>query len=404
MTVLLGSNKRVVSGMRPSGRLHLGHYHGVLKNWLNLQHQYDCSFFVADWHALTTHYDDTQAIEGQVWDMVVDWLACGVNPNLSRIFIQSWVPEHAELHLLLSMITPLSWLERVPTYKDQQEKIKDKDLSTYGFLGYPLLQSADILLHKADFVPVGEDQVPHVELTREVARRFNYLYGRGPNFEPLAQESIQKMGKKNGKLYNQLRVAFQQDGSQDALNTARALIEAQYNLSIGDKNRLLGYLEGIGKLILPEPQVLLTPQAKMPGLDGQKMSKSYYNTISLREEPASVEKKILTMPTDPARIRRTDPGEPEKCPVWQFHRVYSDDNVRNWVQTGCRTAAIGCVDCKRPVIDAICQELAPIQESMKDYQSDLGSVRRIVAEGSENARDDAQKTLNDVRDAIGLDY
>jgi tryptophanyl-tRNA synthetase len=404
MTVLLGSNKRVVSGMRPSGRLHLGHYHGVLKNWLNLQHQYDCSFFVADWHALTTHYDDTQAIEGQVWDMVVDWLACGVNPNLSRIFIQSWVPEHAELHLLLSMITPLSWLERVPTYKDQQEKIKDKDLSTYGFLGYPLLQSADILLHKADFVPVGEDQVPHVELTREVARRFNYLYGRGPNFEPLAQESIHKMGKKNGKLYNQLRVAFQQDGSQDALNTARALIEAQYNLSIGDKNRLLGYLEGIGKLILPEPQVLLTPQAKMPGLDGQKMSKSYYNTISLREEPASVEKKILTMPTDPARIRRTDPGEPEKCPVWQFHRVYSDDNVRNWVQTGCRTAAIGCVDCKRPVIDAICQELAPIQESMKDYQSDLGSVRRIVAEGSENARDDAQKTLNDVRDAIGLDY
>ena len=390
--------------MRPSGLLHLGHYHGVLKNWLNLQHQYDCSFFVADWHALTTHYDDTQAIEGQVWDMVVDWLACGVNPNLSRIFIQSWVPEHAELHLLLSMITPLSWLERVPTYKDQQEKIKDKDLSTYGFLGYPLLQSADILLHKADFVPVGEDQVPHVELTREVARRFNYLYGRGPNFEPLAQESIQKMGKKNGKLYNQLRVAFQQDGSQDALNTARALIEAQYNLSIGDKNRLLGYLEGIGKLILPEPQVLLTPQAKMPGLDGQKMSKSYYNTISLREEPASVQKKILTMPTDPARIRRTDPGEPEKCPVWQFHRVYSDDNVRNWVQTGCRTAAIGCVDCKRPVIDAICQELAPIQESMKDYQSDLGSVRRIVAEGSENARDDAQKTLNDVRDAIGLDY
>ena len=404
MTVLLGSNKRVVSGMRPSGRLHLGHYHGVLKNWLNLQHQYDCSFFVADWHALTTHYDDTQAIESQVWDMVIDWLACGVNPNLSRIFIQSWVPEHAELHLLLSMITPLSWLERVPTYKDQQEKIKDKDLSTYGFLGYPLLQSADILLHKADFVPVGEDQVPHVELTREVARRFNYLYGRGPNFEPLAQESIQKMGKKNGKLYNQLRVAFQQDGSQDALNTARALIEAQYNLSIGDKNRLLGYLEGIGKLILPEHQVLLTPQAKMPGLDGQKMSKSYYNTISLREEPASVEKKILTMPTDPARIRRTDPGEPEKCPVWQFHRVYSDDNVRNWVQTGCRTAAIGCVDCKRPVIDAICQELAPIQESMKDYQSDLGSVRRIVAEGSENARDDAQKTLNDVRDAIGLDY
>jgi len=404
MSSLFGSNKRVVSGMRPSGRLHLGHYHGVLKNWLNLQHQYDCSFFVADWHALTTHYEHTEQVGSQVWDMLVDWLASGVNPSLSRLFIQSWVPEHAELHLLLSMITPVAWLERVPSYKDQQETLREKDLSTYGFLGYPLLQSADILLHKADFVPVGEDQVPHIELTREVARRFNYLYGRASNFELLAQESIKKMGKKNSKLYEQLRIAFQQDGNHEAVNTARALLASQHNLSMGDKERLFGYLEGIGKLILPEPQALLTAQAKLPGLDGLKMSKSYNNTISLRDEPAVVEKKILTMPTDPARVRRTDPGDPEKCPVWQFHRVYSDSVVKNWVQTGCKTAGIGCIECKRPVIDAICKELEPIQESIRDYESDLGSVRRIVAEGSEYAREEAQKTLNDVRDAIGLDY
>jgi tryptophanyl-tRNA synthetase len=404
MSLLFSSNKRVVSGMRPSGRLHLGHYHGVLKNWLNLQHQYDCSFFVADWHALTTHYEQTEQLGSQVWDMLIDWLACGINPSLSRIFIQSWVPEHAELHVLLSMITPVAWLERVPSYKDQQEKLRERDLSTYGFLGYPLLQSADILLHKADFVPVGEDQVPHIELTREVARRFNYLYGRGANFELLAQESIKKMGKKNSKLYEQLRIAFQQDGNHDALNTARAMLESQHNLSMGDKERLFGYLEGIGKLILPEPQALLTAESKLPGLDGLKMSKSYNNTISLRDEPAVVEKKVLTMPTDPARVRRTDPGDPEKCPVWQFHRVYSDSTVKDWVQTGCKTAGIGCIDCKRPVIDAMCKELEPIQESIQEYESDLGSVRRIVAEGSEYAREEAQKTLNDVRDAIGLDY
>ncbi|OGV46595.1 MAG: tryptophan--tRNA ligase [Legionellales bacterium RIFCSPHIGHO2_12_FULL_42_9] len=404
MSALLGSNKRVVSGMRPSGRLHLGHYHGVLKNWVKLQHQYDCYFFVADWHALTTHYDESDHIGGQVWDMLIDWLACGINPNFSRLFIQSWVPEHAELHLLLSMITPTGWLERVPTYKDQQEKLHEKDLSSYGFLGYPVLQSADILIHKANFVPVGEDQVPHVELTREVARRFNYLYGRGPDFERQALLSMKKMGTKNSKLYSQLRTGFQQDGSHDALNTARALIESQHNLSMGDKERLLGYLEGFGKLILLEPQVLLTPQAKMPGLDGLKMSKSYHNTISLREEPAMVEKKMLTMPTDPARIRRTDPGEPEKCPVWPFHDVYSNDSVKAWVQTGCRTASIGCIDCKRPIIDAINQELHPIQEAIKEYETDLGSVRRIVAEGSEQARTEAQKTLSDVRDVMGLDY
>ena len=401
---VFSNNKRVVSGMLVSGRLHLGHYHGVLKNWLKLQHQYDCYFFAADWHGLTTRYDEPGALEPLIWDMVIDWLACGINPSLSRIFLQSWVPEHAELHLLLSMITPLGWLERVPTYKDQQEKLKDKDLSTYGFLGYPLLQSADVLLYKADYVPVGEDQVAHIELIREVARRFNFLYGREPNFEALAIEAIKKMGKKNGKLYTELRKSFQQDGNHEAINTARALLENQHNLSIGDKERLLGYLDGIGKIILTEPQAMLTEHAKMPGIDGQKMSKSYQNTISLREEPLQVERKILTMPTDPARVKRTDPGEPEKCPVWQLHKIYSDESTKSWVQTGCRTAGIGCVDCKRPVIDAINRELQPIQCSIKDYENDLSSVKRIVAEGSEQARAEATKTLDDVREVMGLDY
>ena len=404
MSALYSTNKRVVSGMRASGRLHLGHYHGVLKNWIQLQHQYDCLFFVADWHGLTTRYDEPGFIETILWDMVIDWLACGVNPSLSKVFIQSWVPEHAQLHLLLSMITPLGWLERVPTYKDQQEKLHDKDLSTYGFLGYPVLQSADVLIYKADLVPVGEDQVSHIELTREIARRVNYLYGREPNFELLAQDAIQKMGKKNSTLYSQLRKQFQQEGSHEALNTAKALISNQHNLSLGDRERLFGYLDGVGKIILPEPQPLLTATSKMPGIDGQKMSKSYNNTISLREEPEQVEKKVLTMPTDPARVKRTDPGEPEKCPVWQLHKVYSDDSVKEWVQVGCRSASIGCIDCKRPVVDAINAELKPIQENIKEYESDFGSVKRIVTEGSEAAREEALKTLNEVQEAMGLDY
>lgn len=404
MSALLGDNKRVVSGMRASGKLHLGHYHGVIKNWTQLQHQYDCFFFVADWHGLTTHYDEPGTIEQHLWDMVVDWFACGVNPSLSHVFIQSWVPEHAELHLLLSMITPLGWLERVPTYKEQQEKLREKDLSTYGFLGYPLLQSADVLLYQADFVPVGEDQAPHVELIREVARRFNHIYGQESNFEESVQEAIKKMGKKNGKLYSQLRTSFQQEGCHDSLQTARALVTNQPNLSIGDKERLLGFLDGTGKIILSEPQVLLTEHAKMPGLDGQKMSKSYNNTISLRESPDGVEKKILTMPTDPARVKRTDPGEPERCPLWKLHKVYSKEDVKTWAQNGCRSASIGCVDCKRPVIDAINKELAPIQESIQDYQDDLGSVKNIISEGSERTREEAKKTLADVKEAMGLDY
>lgn len=404
MSGLLTVNKRVVSGMRVSGNLHLGHYHGVLKNWVQLQHQYECFYFLADWHGLTTRYDEPGFMEKYIWEMIIDWLACGIQPSACNLFIQSKVPEHAELHLLLSMITPLGWLERVPTFKDQQDKIKDKDLSTYGFLGYPLLQSADVLLYKAEYVPVGEDQVAHIELIREVARRFNHLYGKEPHFDELAKEAIKKMGKKNGALYTKLRKAFQEQGCHESLSTARALLETQHNLSLGDIERLLGYLDGEGKIILPEPHALLTEIAKLPGTDGQKMSKSYNNTIALREEPAVVEKKILTMPTDPARVKRTDPGEPAKCPVWQLHQVYSKEEVKNWVQQGCRSAGIGCVDCKRPVIDAIQKELAPIQENIKNFEDDMGYVKQTIAEGNEAASMEARKTLSEVRTLMGLDY
>jgi tryptophanyl-tRNA synthetase len=401
---LATQNQRVLSGMRPTGKLHLGHYHGVLKNWLTLQHEYDCLFFVADWHALTTEYENSGVIAESVWDMVIDWLAVGINPGSARLFIQSQVPEHAELHLLLSMITPLGWLERVPTYKDQQEKLKEKDLATYGFLGYPLLQSADILIYRATQVPVGEDQVVHVELTREVARRFNHIYGRETGFEEKAEAAAKKMGKKTAKLYHQLRKRYQEQGDHEALETAQALLNDQQNITLADRERLFGYLEGGGKIILPEPQALLTPASKMPGLDGHKMSKSYGNTISLREEPESVEKKLRTMPTDPARVRRTDPGEPEKCPVWQLHLVYSNDEVKEWVQQGCRSAGIGCLDCKQPVIDAIQAELAPIRERAREFLEQPQLVRNIVAEGSEEARDMARETLREVRGAMGLVY
>ncbi len=396
--------QRVLSGMRPTGKLHLGHYHGVLKNWLKLQHEYDCFFFVADWHALTTEYENTAAIEANVWEMVVDWLAVGIDPGSAKVFIQSQVVEHAELHLLLSMSTPLGWLERVPTYKDQQEKLKEKDLATYGFLGYPLLQSADILIYKATQVPVGEDQVVHVELTREVARRFNHLYGREPDFAEKAEAAVKKMGKKAAKLYNNLRKAYQEQGDHEALEKARALLEEQQNITLGDRERLFGFLEGGGKIILPEPQALLTPASKMPGLDGQKMSKSYGNTISLREEPEQVEKKLRTMPTDTKRVRRDDPGNPADCPVWQLHEVYSSDEVKDWVQQGCTSAGIGCLDCKGPVIDAVQAELAPIRERAQEYANDSTLVRNIVRDGRDAARDVARATLDEVRQAMGLSY
>ncbi|MCE9633066.1 MAG: tryptophan--tRNA ligase [Methylophilales bacterium] len=396
--------ERVLSGMRPTGNLHLGHYHGVLKNWLKLQHEHECLFFVADWHALTTHYDTPEIIEESVWEMVIDWLAAGVDPANATIFIQSRVPEHAELFTLLSMMTPLGWLERVPTYKDQQEKLASKDLSTYGFLGYPLLQSADILIYNATQVPVGEDQVPHIEFTREIARRFNHIYGREPGFEEKAAAAIKKLGGKLGALYQEARTRYQETGDEEALESAQALIEEHQGLSLGDRERLLGFLEGGGKMILVEPEAKLTPASKMPGLDGQKMSKSYNNTISLRESPEDVTKKIKTMPTDPARVRRTDPGDPAKCPVWQLHEVYSSDSTKDWVQQGCKSAGIGCIECKQPVIDAVLAELRPIQERAAQYAEDPTLVKNIVADGCEKARKLARETMREVREVMGLNY
>lgn len=390
--------------MRPTGALHLGHYHGVLANWVRLQHEHPCLFFVADWHALTTHYDTPQHIEQNAWDMVIDWLAAGVDPNQAAIFIQSRVPEHAELHLLLSMMTPLGWLERVPTYKDQQEKLSSKDLSTYGFLGYPLLMSADILIYRAGKVPVGEDQIPHVEFTRELARRFNHMYGREPGFEEKAVEAVKKLGSKRARLYRDLRTRFQQIGDRTAIERAQALLDEVQHLSLADRERLSGYLEGTGKMILVEPEALLTQASKMPGLDGRKMSKSYENTITLRESADSVTKKVRMMPTDPARVRRTDPGEPEKCPVWQFHQVYSDAACQAWVQAGCRSAGIGCLDCKQPVIEGILREQAPMRERAQRYLEDPTLLRHIVAEGCDKARELARDTMRDVRAAMGLAY
>jgi len=395
---------RVLSGMRPTGRLHLGHYHGVLKNWLRLQNEYQCLFFVADWHALTTHYDTPQVIEENVRDMTIDWLAAGVNPAQATLFVQSRVIEHAELHLLLSMMTPLGWLERVPTYKDQQEKLSEKDLSTYGFLGYPLLQSADILIYRANLVPVGEDQVPHIEFTREICRRFNHLYGREPGFEDKARAAVKKLGSKKARVYEECRTAYQEKGDDEALESAKALLNDAQNLSLNDRERLFGYLEGSGKMILAEPEALLTEASKMPGLDGQKMSKSYGNTIALREDPEVVTKKIRTMPTDPARVRRTDPGNPANCPVWQFHLVYSDDGVRQWVTAGCTSAGIGCLECKQPVIDAVLNELAPIRERAAYYEDNPDQVRNILADGCEKAQELARDTMRDVREAMGLTF
>jgi len=388
--------------MRPTGRLHLGHLHGVLKNWVQLQNEYECFFFVADYHALTTQYDASENIEQFTYDTVVDWLAAGINPGNATLFVQSRVPEHAELHLMLSMITPMSWLERVPSYKDQQQKLNDKDLSTYGFLGYPLLQAADILIYRAGCVPVGADQVAHVELTREVARRFNHIYGREVGFENQAEAAIKKMSKKAGRLYRNLRKAYLEQGDGQALERARALLGEQQNLSVGDRERLFGYLEGGGRIILPEPQSLLTKTAKMPGLDGEKMSKSYNNFISLREAPASVEEKVRTMQTDPARVRLTDPGDPSNCPVFALHEVYSDDAVRDWATQGCQTAGLGCVDCKKPLIDAINAEQSIYRQRAAQFEEDPDLVNAILQEGSEKARTIARETMEDVKDAVGI--
>jgi tryptophanyl-tRNA synthetase len=390
--------------MRPTGALHLGNYHGALKNWTELQYQYECYFFIADIHALTTGYEDTRQLEDNVWNVVIDWLAAGLNPAAATMFIQSRVPEHSELHLLLSMITPLGWLERVPTYKDQQEQLKDKDLATYGFLGYPLLQAADILLYKAAYVPVGEDQVAHVEVTREVARRFNHVYGREPDFEAKVQKAIKSLGSRNGTRYKELRRVYQEEGNQEAIATARAMLEGNARLTVADRERLLGYLEGTGRSILVEPDALLTATPKVPGLDGRKMSKSYGNAIGLREDPDSVAKKLKTMQTDPARVRRTDPGDPDKCPVWDLHKIYSDADTQAWVQQGCRTAGIGCLDCKKRVADVIVAEIATFRTRAAEFEENRDLVRGIIAEGNEKARDVARQTLEEVHTAMGMNY
>jgi len=328
--------KRVLSGMRSTGKLHLGNYVGALQNWVKMQDQYECFFEVADWHALTTDYADTSRVKVNSFDVVLDWLAAGLDPERSTIFIQSHVPQHAELHLLFSMVTPLGWLERVPTYKEQRENIKDKDLGTYGFLGYPVLQAADILIYKGDFVPVGEDQVAHVELTREIARRFNGLY------------SLQ------------------------------------------------------GGAVFPEPQPLLTPAAKLPGTDGRKMSKSYGNTILLTDPEPVVRQKLKTMVTDPARVRRSDPGNPDVCPVGDMHKVFSDAATMEKVNVGCRSAGIGCIECKGWVADALVNILNPMQERRKKYEDKPRLAWDILEAGSAHARKVADETMAEVREAMGM--
>ena len=404
MPVSASQNRRVVSGMRPTGRLHLGNYHGALANWVELQYKYECFFFVADWHALTTAYENTEDLKANATEVIIDWLAAGLNPSACTFFVQSRVPEHAELHLILSMVTPVSWLERVPTYKDQIEQLKDKDLSTYGFLGYPLLQGADILMYRTAYVPVGEDQVAHVEITREIARRFNNVFGREPDFEARVASAVKRLGTRNAGQYDELRRKYQQHGDAEALARARALIESGKSLTVADRERLLGYLEGGGRVVLPEPAVLLTRTPKVPGLDGRKMSKSYGNTVGMREEPASVEKKLKAMQTDPARVRRTDPGDPDKCPVWDLHKIYSDESTQAWVQAGCRSAGIGCLDCKKPVIEAVLKQLQGFRERAREFEGNPELVRGIVADGCERAREAARATMSEVREAIGLEY
>ena len=388
--------------MRPTGALHLGNYHGALRNWVELQYQYECFFFVADWHALTTGYEDTAGIPAAIHEVLIDWLAAGLNPGVATLFVQSHVPEHAELHLLLSMMTPLGWLERVPSYKDQQEQLKDKDLATYGFLGYPLLQSADILLYRAAFVPVGEDQVAHVEITREVARRFNHLYGREPDFEQKAERAIKELGGRNITLYRQLRRRFQETGDAAALERARALVGSNTRITVADRERLLGYLEGSSVSILPEPQALLTASPKVPGLDGRKMSKSYGNTIAMREDPDLVAAKLKTMQTDPARVRRTDPGNPDICPVLELHKLYTDEATREWAAAGCRSASIGCLDCKAPLIERVVEEVKGMRKRAQEFQENPELIPNLVHQGGEKAREAARETLDDVRRAMHL--
>ena len=400
----LDATKRCLSGMRPTGRLHIGHLHGCLENWVKLQHQYDCYFFVADWHALTTAYHDTSEIEQSTIDMIIDWLAAGLSPSACTMFVQSKVPEHAELMVLLSMITPRAWLERVPSYKDQIERLNDRDLDTFGFLGYPVLQAADILMYRAGHVPVGADQQAHVEATRDIARRFNETFGRDEDFEQKAQKSLAKLGSEVAAKLTKLRRAFVEQGDADALARAQTLLDENLRDSVSEKERLHGYLEGVGRIILPEPNALITKEKVVTGLDGQKMSKSTGNTISLREDRDVVESTIRRMPTDPARVRRTDPGEPNKCPVYSMQKNYLSGEQLAWVENGCRTASIGCIDCKKPLIEAINEEQESLRQEAEPYLKNPDLVRDILVEGSEKARVIAKETMDDVRAAVGISH
>ena len=360
-------NRRVLSGMRPTGKLHIGHYVGALQNWIRLQNDYECFFFVADWHALTTEYADTSRVKNNIFEMVFDWLAAGLDPEKATIFIQSHVPQHAELHLLLSMMTPLGWLERVPTYKDQKEQLKEKDLNTYGFLGYPLLQSADILLYKAAHVPVGEDQVAHVEITREIARRFNQFY---PNLA--AKRRLLSEAERNTDLKNQLTVTM--------LDENQSWIPP----------------------VFPEPHPLKSAAPKLPGTDGRKMSKSYGNSILMSDPEPEVRKKLKTMVTDPARIRRTDVGNPDICPVGDLHKIFSSAETMADVRQGCTTAGIGCIQCKGWVADNIVAMLSPIQERRRTYENNPRLAWDILEAGSARARAAADQTLAEVRESMGM--
>ena len=358
MTSSTKPRKRVLSGMRPTGKLHLGNYVGALANWVRMQDEYKCFFEVADWHALTTDYADTTRVKENSLEVVLDWLAAGLDPEKSVIFIQSHVPAHAELHLLFSMVTPLGWLERVPTYKEQRDNIKDKDLGTYGFLGYPVLQAADILIYRADVVPVGEDQVAHVELTREIARRFNLFYPRHS-----AGMGIPQPGT---------------DGPET------------------DEERLRRFS------VFPEPQSLLTPAPKLPGTDGRKMSKSYGNTILLTDPEPVVRQKLKTMVTDPARVRRSDRGNPDVCPVGDLHKIFSDRATMEKVNVGCRSAGIGCIECKGWAADGLVQLLNPMQEKRKKYEENPRLAWDILEAGTERARKAAGETMDDVREVMGM--
>ncbi|HLM80322.1 MAG TPA: tryptophan--tRNA ligase [Terriglobales bacterium] len=365
------NKKRVLSGMRPTGKLHLGNYVGALENWVRMQDEYDCFFVIVDWHALTTDYADPSRLKENVVDVLLDWLAAGLDPAKCVMFIQSHVPTHAELHLLLSMITPLGWLERVPTYKEQRENIKEKDLGTYGFLGYPVLQSADILIYKADVVPVGEDQVAHVELTREITRRFNAFYAY----------------------------------AQPVVTETNSLTQNQRDLLISSGSKITPDTDYIfPRVVFPEPQALLTPAPRLPGTDGRKMSKSYDNAIMLTDPEPVVRQKLKTMVTDPKRIKRTDPGDPDVCPVGDLHKIFSSKETMAKVYEGCRSAGIGCIECKSWVADALVKILNPMQERRKKYEDNPRLAWDILEAGSARAREVAGTTMDEVRKAMGLDY